>query len=141
MSLTQNGFFHRINSVSIVGGFLDGQEFGLSQGLNCIIGARGTGKTTILELVRYTLNAMPSDRGACKRIETLVEKNLAGGRIKVSVETKEGLSYIISRAVGEEPVVLTPEGTATEINLNAGGLFRIKVFSQNEVESISDRAN
>ncbi len=141
MSLTQNGFFHRITSVSIVGGFLDGQDFNLSQGLNCIIGARGTGKTTILELVRYTLNAMPSDRGACKRIETLVEKNLAGGRIKVSVETKEGLSYIISRAVGEEPVVLTPEGTATEINLNAGGLFRINVFSQNEVESIADRAN
>lgn len=33
--------FHRLQSVSIVGGFLDGQRFDLSDGLNCIIGARG----------------------------------------------------------------------------------------------------
>lgn len=141
MSFSQNGIFHRINSVSVVGGFLDGQEFCLSQGLNCIIGARGTGKTTILELVRYTMNAMPSDKSACRKIEMLIEQNLMGGRVEVAVETKEGLSYIISRAIGEEPVVLTAEGTATGINLNAGGLFRINVFSQNEVESIADRAN
>jgi len=33
--------FHRLQSVSIVGGFLDAQRFDLSDGLNCIIGARG----------------------------------------------------------------------------------------------------
>ena len=39
---------HRIHSISIIGGFLDGVHLGFDTGLNCIIGARGTGKTTIL---------------------------------------------------------------------------------------------
>lgn len=141
MSFSCDGIFHRIKSVSVVGGFLDKQQFDFSQGLNCIIGARGTGKTTILELVRYTMNAMPADKTAWKRIESLVEQNLSGGRVEVAVDTKEGFSYIISRAFGEEPVVLTSNGEPTDINLNAGGLFRINVFSQNEVESIADRVN
>jgi len=39
-SASKDGF-HRLQSVSVVGGFLDGQRFDLSDGLNCIIGARG----------------------------------------------------------------------------------------------------
>ena len=74
--------FHRLQSVSIVGGFLDGQRFDLSDGLNCIIGARGTGKTTVLEFVRYAMDALPMDGAARKRVESLVEQNLAGGRIE-----------------------------------------------------------
>jgi DNA repair ATPase RecN len=141
MSFSGNGVFHRLKSVSVIGGFLNSQQFDLSHGLNCIIGARGTGKTTILELVRYTMGAMPTDRADWKRIESLVDQNLSGGRVEVAVDTKDGFSYVISRSIGEDPVVLTSDGAATDINMNAGGLFRINVFSQNEVESIADRAN
>jgi len=41
---------HRLRSISVTGGFLDGASFDLADGLNCLIGARGTGKTTVLEL-------------------------------------------------------------------------------------------
>ena len=41
---------HRLKSISVIGGFLDGVRLSLADGLNCIIGARGTGKTTALEL-------------------------------------------------------------------------------------------
>lgn len=37
--LPQNNF-HRLRFLSIVGGFLDGQTFDFSDGLNCVIGAR-----------------------------------------------------------------------------------------------------
>ena len=136
-----NGQCHRLKSVSIIGGFLDGQTFNLADGLNCVIGARGTGKTTVLELVRYAMDAMPADPAAQKRIESLVETNLAGGRVQVGVRTKDGLSYVVSRSVGEEPVVLADDGTPTEISLRAGGLFKIDIFSQNEVEAIADQAS
>ena len=43
---------HRLKSISVLGGFLDGVRLELADGLNCLIGARGTGKTTALELVR-----------------------------------------------------------------------------------------
>jgi hypothetical protein len=34
---------HRLKSVSVIGGFLDGVQLDLADGLNCVIGARGTG--------------------------------------------------------------------------------------------------
>jgi hypothetical protein len=40
-TLASKDTVHRLQSVSIVGGFLDGQRFDPSDGLNCIIGARG----------------------------------------------------------------------------------------------------
>ena len=119
-----------------------GREFDLADGLNCFIGARGTGKTTALEFVRYALDALPGreDQPAeRRRIESLVERNLAGGRVEVTIETKDGLSYIISRSAGEEPIVLTAERQPTDITFRAGGVFRADIYSQNEVECIADR--
>ncbi|MBI2192429.1 MAG: AAA family ATPase [Planctomycetes bacterium] len=121
-------------------GFLDGQKFDLADGLNCIIGARGTGKTTVVEFVRYAMDAMPGDPNAERRVRALIERNLQGGRVQLGVETKDGLNYIISRSAGEEPMVLTEDGSPTELSLRSGGLFRVDVYSQNEVESIADEA-
>ena len=133
---------HRIRSISIIGGFLDGAKFDLADGLNCFIGARGTGKSTAIELVRYALDALPGrdDQPAeRRRIESLVERNLAGGRVEVMIETRDGLSYIISRSAGEEPIVLTADRQPTDLTFRAGGVFRADIYSQNEVESIADR--
>lgn len=62
---------YRLKEVRIVGGFLDGINYRFSDKLNCIIGARGTGKTTFLEFIRYALNAMPKDTAAQKRIKSM----------------------------------------------------------------------
>jgi DNA repair ATPase RecN len=133
---------HRIRSIEIIGGFLDGARLDFTEGLNCLIGARGAGKTTVIELIRYALDCLPAREtqpAERRRIESLVERNLAGGRIRVEIETNEGLAYTVSRTVGEEPIVLTADGQPTEITLKNGGFFRADIFSQNEVESIADR--
>ncbi len=132
--------FHRIRWISIVGGFMDGAKIEFAPGLNCIIGARGTGKTTALEFIRFVLDAMPDDRDACRRIEGLVNRNLDFGRVEVGIETKDGLTYVVSRTRNEDPVVLSDDGAPTEITLKAGGFFAADIFSQNEVESIADRS-
>lgn len=131
---------HRLKSLSVVGGFLDGMNIDFADGLNCLIGARGTGKTTVLEFIRYALDAMPADGPARKRVETLVEGNLAGGRIEVAIQNRDGLAYIVSRSAGEAPVVLDANRAPTEINLRSGGLFNVDIFSQNEVEAVADEA-
>lgn len=138
----ENHSHHRIKSVSIVGGFLDGQKFEFTDGLNCFIGARGTGKTTVLELAGFALDNLPSREHAAdqrKRIEGLVKQNLGGGRVQVAIETKDGLSYTVSRSWGEDAIVLTADGEPTEITLKSGGVFKADFYSQNEVESIADR--
>lgn len=115
----------------------------MATGLNCLIGARGTGKTTILELIRFALDALPSpelDPAARRRVESLIEQNLAGGRVELAIETADGLTYTITRAAGEDPIILDAGGRATEITLGAGAFFRADIYSQNEIESIADRA-
>lgn len=131
---------HRLVSLTIVGGFLDGLQINFTAGLNCIIGARGTGKTTLLEFARWTMDAMPADDGSCKRIQNLIVQNLQGGRVDLQVQTKDGRTYTVSRREGEEPIVLDAAGQPTEIVVSGGGLFRLDVFSQNEVENIADRS-
>jgi len=133
--------FHRLQSVSIVGGFLDGAEFDLASGLNCLIGPRGTGKTTAIEFIRYALNAFPRDESGDetrKRVDSLVSGNLSGGRIHVTIQTKDGLQYVVSRTAGEEPMVLTPDGKPTNVSLRSAELFGVDIYSQNQIEGIAD---
>lgn len=130
---------YRLREIRIVGGFLDGVSFKFSDKLNCIIGARGTGKTSVLEFVRFALNAMPSDVASQRRIESLVANNLNCGRIEVTIETRDGLSYIISRTAFEDPIVLNSNGSVAGLKFSPA-LFRLDVFSQNEVENIAGRA-
>lgn len=134
--LAQN--YHRIKSLSVIGGFLDGQKFEFTDGLNCIIGARGTGKTTALEFIGYALGNRNSS-GDRKQEESLFKHNLGGGRIQIAVETRDGLTYHISRAYGEDPIVVTAEGNPTTLTLDSGAVFRADLYRQNEIEQIADR--
>ena len=76
---------HRIRWLSVVGGFLDGTKIEFAPGLNCIIGARGTGKTTALEFIRFALDAMPDERDACLRTASGMFVNPRVGIVWVDV--------------------------------------------------------
>ena len=51
--MPDTGFIKRLE---IVGGFFDEFVIEFAEGLNCIIGARGTGKTTALEALRLAFD-------------------------------------------------------------------------------------
>jgi len=136
----------RLRSVRVTGGFLDGAAFDLADGLNCLIGARGTGKSSVLELVRYALDALPpASDPERQRIENLVKANLRDGSVELTVETREGLAYRVMRSWQEDPVVVTSDGAATQVSLRGGnnglpGVFRAAIYSQNEIERIADQS-
>lgn len=136
-----NGRFHRLKSLSVIGGFLDGMHIEFADGLNCLIGHRGTGKTTLLEFVRYALDDFPWGEAGqlCrKRVETLVKSNLGDGRIRLALETKDGLEYIVDRTASGDSLVLTADAQPTDVRINAAGIFSADIFSQNEIENIAD---
>lgn len=133
---------HRINRMSVIGGFLDGLDIEFADGLNCFIGGRGTGKTTVLELMRFAFDALPSretEGDEWRRFDALIEQNLGGGRVQIEFQTIAGLRYVASRAWDEEPVILSKDGQPTQLTLKSGGIFRADIFSQNEIERIADR--
>ena len=95
---------HRIRSLEVTGGFLQGIKMDFRGGLNCVIGGRGTGKTTVLEALRFALDRMPNetvDRRRHEAIEKLLQANLGTGSIKLELETADGILYYVSRAFGD----------------------------------------
>jgi len=94
-----------LHQVSFIGGLLDGEVFPLSGQLSCLIGSRGSGKSSVIECLRYALDL---DAGKSDLIykEGLVAAMLAnGGEVHVSGVNPDGYAFEIRRALGYEPVV------------------------------------
>src|SRR5690606_1040437 len=95
---------HVVVKLGVSGGFLGGAELEFVDGLNCLIGGRGTGKTTALELLRFGLGLMPDPRIHPQRhkyIDGLVKSNLASGKVTVALCTKSGMRYTADRRASE----------------------------------------
>ena len=91
---------HTIVALEVTGGFLRGLKLAFVDGLNCVIGGRGTGKTTVLELMRYVLGLMPDPKTSparSKEVLGLVQSNLGNGRARLTVKTKHGICYVAER--------------------------------------------
>lgn len=131
---------HRILRLEVAGGFLDGTRLEFSDGLNCIIGGRGTGKTTVLEFIRYILGMMPDpadSRPRAKAIESHVRGNLGSGTIYLDVETKHGTRYRAERPWGDDVQVLDSDGDPIPVSLDRDLVFKADIYSQNEIEEIA----
>ena len=131
---------HIFKHLYITGGFLSGFHFDFSDNLNCIIGARGAGKTTVLEFIRYAMDVFPLNTFARKKLEAIVENNLEGGRIEVTVDAADGQTYIISRKRGEAPQVFYSNHEPTGMTYTPN-LFPVDIFSQNEIEGIASQSS
>ncbi len=81
---TKNSF---IKSILFEGGLLNGKVLDLSPDLNCIIGIRGSGKSSILEILRYTLNIPPGKQVMEREYKnSLIEFVLkSGGKVIVNI--------------------------------------------------------
>ena len=131
---------HVVLGLRVTGGFLAGAELEFADGLNCLIGGRGAGKTTALEFLRFGLGLMPDPRINAQRrkvIDALVKANLGSGRLAIELRTKTDLRYTTGRAVNETIQVLNEAGTAVPVSLDRDQIFSADVFSQNEIEDIA----
>lgn len=131
---------HAVLNLNVTGGFLAGAKLDFADGLNCLIGGRGTGKTTALEFLRFGLGLMPDPKISAARhraIEGLVKANLGGGRLAIELRTKDGMRYTARRGVSDDLQVLNEAGTAVPVSLDRELIFTADVFSQNEIEEIA----
>lgn len=131
---------HLVLSLNVTGGFLAGAELEFADGLNCLIGGRGTGKTTALEFLRYGLGLMPDAKTNPQRyraIDALVKANLGNGRLRIELRTKMNMRYTAGCSAYESIQVLNEVGTAVPISLDRDQIFGADVFSQNEIEEIA----
>ena len=116
-----------IESITIEGGFLDGFNQTLSPGLNVLIGGRGTGKSSVIELIRFCLGAQSVSDIAGK--EALEHALGVLGDGKVTIILRDGAERIRVSRIANEP--------ADDLLFT---LSRPLVFSQKEIEQIGARA-
>ena len=104
-------------------GFLDGLDLSFGPGLNVLIGSRGTGKSSVIELIAWALGlASSSDRFEARRQEH-VEAVLGSGRVSLTVQS-EGTAATITRATADDSPRYSRQLEFTEP----------LVLSQNEIE-------
>jgi DNA repair ATPase RecN len=131
---------HKVLGLRVTGGFLAGVHLEFADGLNCLIGGRGAGKTTALEFLRFGLGLMPDAKAHPHRhrtIDALVKANLGSGRLAIELRTKTDMGYTASRGAHDDVQVLNEAGTAVPISLDRDQIFGADVFSQNEIEEIA----
>ncbi|SHE37370.1 hypothetical protein SAMN02745133_00287 [Desulforamulus putei DSM 12395] len=131
--------WHKILELRVLGGFLDGQVITFSPHLNCLVGGRGAGKTSVIELIRFALDAYPEDYQIRKRLEQHITGILGNGRVRLLVETAGGQRYVVQRSVGDRaPRVTDQEGRLLALDLARGLNFGVVIFSQSELERMAE---
>ncbi len=134
-----------LEQIKIAGGFLDGLDLSLNPNLNCVVGGRGTGKSVLLETIRYAFGLVPKTDANRKQIETIFALPSndyppppfpPGALIQITFSCN-GARYRVERAAQRPPrVYRTDTGTELE-NVAPAVLLPLQVYGQKEVYEIS----
>lgn len=116
-----------ITHLQVEGGFLDGLDIPVAPGMTVVIGGRGTGKTSLIELIRFCLDAGALTAEAAERGRRHAQAILQDGLVTVTLETARG-PIRVSRAARDESPRTESQGTPP------------LVLAQNEIEAVGARA-
>lgn len=130
----------KVVRMAVTGGYLDGVRVDFSDHLNTVIGGRGTGKSTLLECLRYTLDCPPKGKQAQRLHQEIIKENLgrSAGRVELTVvsSAQNGKQYTISRRYGEPPMVRDIDGNVSTL-LPRDLLPGIDIYGQNEIYELA----
>lgn len=126
-----------LRSVSFEGAKLEGTELALSPELNTLIGIRGSGKSSILESIRYALGIeLPEKADSDEYKQGSVKHALgSGGKVTLKAVDRHGNEYEIRRILGEQPDVYVNGTLRPGINIRETVLHKPIYFGQKDLSS------
>ncbi|GAA5088559.1 TrlF family AAA-like ATPase [Paenalcaligenes hermetiae] len=129
-----------ITSVKFEGGILSGKEISFSPELNTLIGIRGSGKSSILEAIRYALNIPWGDKAQDTKYKEGLIKHLLGSGGKVTLTAKDiyGQDFQISRILGESPNVYVQGKLQPGISIKETIIRQPIYFGQKDLSSTGE---
>ena len=100
-----------VKSISFNGGLMNGQTICFSSGLNALIGVRGSGKSSVIECLRYVLSLPQEDTLIDGKYKNGLVAHVLGSGGKVSVEAEDpfGQPYRVTRIYGNQPEIFRGE--------------------------------
>ncbi|MCD6389868.1 MAG: AAA family ATPase, partial [Desulfobulbaceae bacterium] len=101
-----------IKSIHFEGGTLSGRTLRFSPELNTLIGIRGSGKSSVLEVLRYVLGIpFGSKAGDTDYKQKLVRFTMdSGGKVEIDAVDRYGQPYVIRRIWGESASQVLVDG-------------------------------
>lgn len=133
--------YPHISLLKVTKGFLQGQELRFNPSLNCLVGGAGSGKSTIIEFIRFGLDQVSAiDEIADDTYGKLRDLAGIGAVVELHVELPDGTKLVVQRTFDDDtnPFAVTraPEGPL-EKKPSLSLLVPIHAFSQGEVIRIS----
>jgi predicted ATPase len=121
------------------GGFLDGAAIHLNGNLNTLIGGRGTGKSTIIESLRYVLDLEPFGEEAKKASSGILKQVIRSGtKISLLVRSHHPSlkDYLIERTYPNPPVIKDADGNV--LSLTPQDICRnVEIYGQHEIGELT----
>ena len=137
----QQNCYSQIHKVRIEGGYFDGLSVNLSGHLDAVIGGRGTGKSTLLECIRYALEIPHKAEDAKKLGDRIVRENLGkeGGRVIVELSSSANSMkrYRVVRRYGEPSRVIDEDENESSLHPATDLLPGAEIYGQNEIYELA----
>lgn len=128
-----------ITEIAWEGGFFGGGRLRFNDNLNVLIGGRGTGKSTIVESLRYVLQTEPLGMDAQKAHANIIKDVLRSGtKISVRVRTRnpDTRDYLIERTIPNPPTVREATGSIARV-APRDILPRVEILGQHEIAELA----
>lgn len=129
-----------LNAVRFEGGLFDGNRVAFSPHLNCLIGIRGSGKSSILESIRYALDIPFGQKSQDKEYkkDLLPHVLKSGGKIVVEATDRHGTVYEVSRIWGHEPGVFVDGELKPGIAIKETVIAKPLYFGQKDLSAAGE---
>lgn len=118
---SQTTFKSYLKRISFSGGKLDGKTITFSPDLNNFIGIRGSGKSSVLEIIRYVLGIELSDAAADKKYKNELVSYILGSGGKATLEFRgtDGKDYRIEKILDQTSSLYSNANVRMDCSLNA----------------------
>ncbi len=134
--------YNQIIGMHISGQFIKDQWIYFNRSMNCLIGCKGSGKTSILECLRFIFGTyIPSDK------KETVDKHIsyilgASGFVECLIKRVNGSKAILVRRADSPTrlMVIEENGTSKEIDDMEQVNFTTSILGWHEIEAIADSA-
>jgi len=136
--------------IEIVGenkSLFENERIAFAENLNCLIGPRGSGKSTIVESLRYvfgynrTLSELDSTNKLSERIREMQKANLTGCLIRVVYQTQAGERRVLEATYDPQEDyatrVFTADGDQLSVaDVESSGDYPVRLFGWSEIETL-----
>lgn len=123
------------------------ERIAFAENLNCLIGPRGSGKSTIVEALRFvfgynrTLSELDTTNKLSERIREMQKANLTGCLIRVVYQTEAGDRRVLEATFDPQEdyatKVFTADGDQLSVaDIEASGDYPMRLFGWSEIETL-----